>query len=669
MFSPPVNSGKNRPTTLGSSQFSGSGVDGRTNGSSWSSGSHSSPTYDSPRAFPDTFENRVTERGQPSQDTVPSSQFINPPLLDKTSEQDSYQYTREAGVSSCHQGLLQSELDLPNPRPLSSPTKPASPYYFSGSNRRRHLPDSGTQEVQSKKVRKVPPGLPSSVYTSSTSQDEYGRDSEPAFTQAKPPAAMFSGTYFMQDGSHPSSDLWPSASNGPSHSNYGGLVAPSATHVVQAPGYGGVNVHDRLAYNTRSASPNELPTGLPPMSTFHRGPPPDTNYAAVSSRAPSVNGTDAVLATRSTITSGPSQTGDALGKALASIYSPDHTNNSFSSNASTPVDSPPPLTTVAPAQWQRSSSQDPPSPGYENSLHTLQSRMEERLDRLDDAIHVMRNHAVGPAPGLAVSPAEGLVTTSHNGPMGAMGTSYCAPGLNLASRHSSLGGASNREDSAIMHGAPGALVTSAVPTSSTANELSPPLDSYRAVAIVDATPPSAATPGSSTELKSDDGDKDGSSGEFELPDEKKMEEEHKLGSRSSSVGALSPGSNPDDEDLTPEQKVERERDRRMANNARERLRVRDINEAFKELGRMCQLHLNTEKPQTKLLILHQAVTVILSLEQQVRERNLNPKAACLKRREEEKVSAGAGADRSSSLTASHPISHQGLDAPNPLGHL
>lgn len=77
-------------------------------------------------------------------------------------------------------------------------------------------------------------------------------------------------------------------------------------------------------------------------------------------------------------------------------------------------------------------------------------------------------------------------------------------------------------------------------------------------------------------------------------------------------------SNNDDEDLTPEQKMERERERRMANNARERLRVRDINEAFKELGRMVQLHLKSDKPQTKLLILHQAVAVILSLEQQVR---------------------------------------------------
>ena len=77
----------------------------------------------------------------------------------------------------------------------------------------------------------------------------------------------------------------------------------------------------------------------------------------------------------------------------------------------------------------------------------------------------------------------------------------------------------------------------------------------------------------------------------------------------------------EDEDLNPEQKAERERERRMANNARERLRVRDINEAFKELGRMCQLHLKSEKPQTKLLILHQAVAVILNLEQQVRGQN------------------------------------------------
>ena len=184
--------------------------------------------------------------------------------------------------------------------------------------------------------------------------------------------------------------------------------------------------------------------------------------------------------------------------------------------------------------------------------------------------------------------------------------------------------------------------------------------------------------------------------------------------------------------LSLEEKDLRDRERRMANNARERVRVRDINEAFRELGRMCQLHLKSDKAQTKLLILQQAVQVILGLEQQVRgrrpaapprpshrwrsahfadstpalptgalptarplrpyadgrrnggalvprslgdplpqcspfplERNLNPKAACLKRREEEKVSGVVG-DPQMVLSAAHP----GLgEAHNPAGHL
>ncbi|CAG2056256.1 unnamed protein product [Timema podura] len=95
-----------------------------------------------------------------------------------------------------------------------------------------------------------------------------------------------------------------------------------------------------------------------------------------------------------------------------------------------------------------------------------------------------------------------------------------------------------------------------------------------------------------------------------------------------------------DDDEDPDMKVAREKERRQANNARERIRIRDINEALKELGRMCMTHLKTDKPQTKLGILNMAVEVIMNLEQQVRERNLNPKAACLKRREEEKAEDG-----------------------------
>uniref|UniRef100_A0A8D1XEP0 Transcription factor E2-alpha n=1 Tax=Sus scrofa TaxID=9823 RepID=A0A8D1XEP0_PIG len=152
----------------------------------------------------------------------------------------------------------------------------------------------------------------------------------------------------------------------------------------------------------------------------------------------------------------------------------------------------------------------------------------------------------------------------------------------------------------------------------------------------------------------------------EQEDEENLAAEHEEEKKEPKAPRARTSPEEDEDDLLPpEQKAEREKERRVANNARERLRVRDINEAFKELGRMCQLHLNSEKPQTKLLILHQAVSVILNLEQQVRERNLNPKAACLKRREEEKVSGVAG-DPQMVLSAAHP----GLgEAHNPTGHM
>ncbi|XP_028164953.1 protein daughterless isoform X8 [Ostrinia furnacalis] len=136
-----------------------------------------------------------------------------------------------------------------------------------------------------------------------------------------------------------------------------------------------------------------------------------------------------------------------------------------------------------------------------------------------------------------------------------------------------------------------------------------------------------------------------------LPSNKKRKEppDSGLDSKPSSSGsadlAKPPGtkrarrycSSADEDDMDPDTKAARERERRQANNVRERIRIRDINEALKELGRMCMTHLKSDKPQTKLGILNMAVEVIMTLEQQVRERNLNPKAACLKRREEEKA--------------------------------
>lgn len=46
--------------------------------------------------------------------------------------------------------------------------------------------------------------------------------------------------------------------------------------------------------------------------------------------------------------------------------------------------------------------------------------------------------------------------------------------------------------------------------------------------------------------------------------------------------------------------------------------MRDINEAFKELGQMVALQSGSTQPLTKVMILQHAVHVISSLEQQVR---------------------------------------------------
>ncbi|XP_063245342.1 transcription factor 4-like isoform X3 [Prinia subflava] len=457
------------------------------------------------------------------------------------------------------------------------------------------------------------------VYAPSASTADYNRDS-PGYPSSKPAASTFPSSFFMQDGHH-GSDPW-SSSSGMSQGSYAGMLGNSS-HLPQSGSYCSLHPHERLSYPSHSSA--ELSSSLPPMSSFHR----NSNFS--SSCTPPANGAEPILASRgSGGAAGGSQTGDALGKALASIYSPDHTNTSFSSNPSTPVASPPSLAAGS-AVWSRNGGGASSSPNYEGPLHSL-SRIEDRLERLDDAIHVLRNHAVGAAPmGAAAGDLHGLLGAAPNGAMA--GLAY-GSGI-LANRHSLMVGA-HREDGVGIRGSHSVLPNQIpVPTlpvqSATSPELNAAQDPYRG--IPSALQGQSVSSGSS-EIKSDD-EADENLQDPKLAEEKKLEEEKK---EIKSI-TRSRSSNNDDEDLTPEQKAEREKERRMANNARERLRVRDINEAFKELGRMVQLHLKSDKPQTKLLILHQAVAVILSLEQQVRERNLNPKAACLKRREEEKVSA------------------------------
>uniref|UniRef100_A0A8C4TCP2 Transcription factor 12 n=1 Tax=Erpetoichthys calabaricus TaxID=27687 RepID=A0A8C4TCP2_ERPCA len=581
--------------------------------------------------------------------------FMNSSLMGKSSERGTFSaYNREAGVSGC-QTNLRSDIGLGSPGQLSSSGKAGTTFYaFSATNpRRRALHDSASIDpLQTKKVRKVPPGLPSSVYAPSPNSDDFNRDS-PTYPSPKPSGSMFASTFF--DGTHNSSDLW-SSSNGISQPSYGGMLGGSSSHISQSSSYGSLHAHDRLNYPPHSVSPSDINGSLPPMSSFHRSSSNTSPYVAAS-HTPPVNGSDNILAGNRGNPAGSSQTGDALGKALASIYSPDHTSSSFPSNPSTPVGSPSPLAGANP--WPRASGQAPSSPNYENSLHSL-SRMEDRLDRLDDAIHVLRNHAVGPSTSMSGTHSDlhSLLGPSHNGPIGGIASNYGTSGLVASGRAASMVGA-HRDEAASLN-SNHSVLPATVPTPST--ELNH-TDNYRGLS--GGLPGQPASTGSA-ELKSEKKEKDENSHDANSSDDLKSDDESdKKDIKMSTRGGTRTSSINEDEDLNPEQKAERERERRMANNARERLRVRDINEAFKELGRMCQLHLKSEKPQTKLLILHQAVAVILSLEQQVRERNLNPKAACLKRREEEKVSA---------VSAEPPPAHAGVhpgltDTTNPMGHM
>ncbi|KAM6975503.1 transcription factor 4 isoform 2-T2 [Tautogolabrus adspersus] len=656
MFSPPVSSGKNGPTSLGSGHFSGSNMEERTSAGSWASGSRSSKSYAEGSQY------------MASHDSL-SPPYTNSRLAGK-SERTSYSYGRESNPH-CHQSILGGEMGMGSPG-AASPTKPAGQYYqhYGANPRRRTLP-MDTMEVHTKKVRKVPPGLPSSVYAPSASTADYNRDS-PGYPSSKPPSSGFPSSFFMPDGHH-SGDPWSSSSSSMSQQGYHGSMlggGNSAHGPSQSSSYCGIHPHDRLSYPSHSSA--DISSSLPPMSSFHRsgGSGGGGNHYSTASCTASTNGTDSsIMANRAqSAAASSSQTGDALGKALASIYSPDHTNNSFSSNPSTPVGSPPSLTAASSAVWSRNGGQGASSPSYEAPLHSLQSRIEDRLERLDDAIHVLRSHAVGPSTGMSSGHGEmhNLIGAAHthNGAMGALSGGY-GTGLLSGNRHSLMVGP-HREDGGgggvgglrSGHSMGGQVSGPQLPNqSATSPDLNQP-DPYRALS---GGLQGQSTSSVSSEIKSEDeGDenllqdsKSGLDSKKEDPDNKDLK---------------SIDSNNDDEDLSPEQKMERERERRMANNARERLRVRDINEAFKELGRMVQLHLKSDKPQTKLLILHQAVAVILSLEQQVRERNLNPKAACLKRREEEKVTVSSdGAPLS--LAAHHVAAAAMGDGSNPMGQM
>uniref|UniRef100_A0A4W4FXD9 Transcription factor E2-alpha n=1 Tax=Electrophorus electricus TaxID=8005 RepID=A0A4W4FXD9_ELEEL len=608
MFAPPVANGKNRPTTLASSQFGGSGLDERSSASPWPAGEQDSPSFNQGRSY--------GEGSHYSEHDGLSSPFLSSGIGGKN-ERGPY------SSFGSQPGFLPSDVVMASADALSpSGLKSGSQFYPSYSGNPRRRPPEANIDTQPKKIRK-PPGLPSSVYAS-TSADEYPRDGAGYPTSKAAP--VYPGSFYMQEGLHPSSDPW--AASGPlGQSGYTAMLG-NPPHMSQPGSFTAINPQDRMV--TRVLLP--VWTAMPECGNIW----------------------------------------DIQRVCLSQIYPSDHNGSPFPSTASTPVGSPQGI--AGAAQWPRSAGQTALSPSYEGGLHALQNKME---DRLDEAIHVLRSHAVGQGPGAGLAAAHsevhsllGAVSSSiHNGALGSLSQGFSGPGLPLANRHAPMGG-SHHDDPACLPASSNLLQASHTSGTTQSAGAPEPFGSLPGGAAC------STHSSNSAEIKREDKEDDENSSVADKSEEEKRDpkmsrsrtrkEAFSLQSHSSVSDQGEDKDDEDDEDLPAEVKLERERERRVANNARERLRVRDINEAFKELGRMCQLHLSTDKPQTKLLILHQAVNVILNLEQQVRERNLNPKAACLKRREEEKVS-GVVADSQMPLSGAHPT--LGGDAHNPVSHI
>ncbi|CAF1292638.1 unnamed protein product [Adineta steineri] len=350
------------------------------------------------------------------------------------------------------------------------------------------------------------------------------------------------------------------------------------------------------------------------------------------------------------------QTGETLGKALQSIYPNDHP---YSSTPSTPL-SPPPLNGSS-QSWVPSASQS-----YHNQLHPLPPRLD-----VDDSFRqpppdyhhyyagYHHPHSTGPYSAFlshppSLHPASTSDTSSRNRHHDSYLTYPNPPSTSSSTSSTDANTAVNPDlnvecidkvkldienkppppPTPLPLPLPSTAITTATGSSQLTtdklNEFNLRQQNLTDLSQENASPLTIAIGGTTNNVHIGPS----SSSSSKLRNSLTLSPNSQMNLSCMRGGPGSEGSI--DPDETPEERERREKDRRAANNARERLRVRDINDAFKELGRMCSIHMRNDKPVTKLGILQQAVNLITTLEQQVRERNLNPKAACLRRREEEK---------------------------------
>ncbi|XP_060900450.1 transcription factor 3a isoform X1 [Labrus mixtus] len=600
MFELPVSNGKNRPTTLASSQFGGSGMDERSGSSPWVQGQQNNPSFNQGRGYGE-------EGLYGEQEGIASAPIFGSGIVGKA----------ERGPYSsfpAQPGFMPSEIPMASPNALSPPGLKSNSQFYSthdGNNPRRR-PAQEPIESQPKKIRKVPPGLPSSVYAPASGED-FNRDN--AGYPASKAGNVYPPPFYMQEGHHPPSDPWGSARS-MVQPGYSAMLG-NPPHLSQHGPFTAINPQDRLKRQPLPLSPQNYPLHGSEVNGAHpAGFHSSSSSFVVPSHTPPIAGTD-TLANRGTV---PGSSGDEIGKALASIYPSD--SSAFPPSPSTPSGSPQAVSGSA-SQWTRSSGQVTPSPNFEEGIQSMPSKME---DRLDEAINVLQRHASGQG-GTGLAEMHSLLSSSLGLP-----AAFTSAALGMASRLPGLL-SSHHEDSVGLPSSGGLMQGHHGPAS--VQHGSQPDGFAGLIASIQRS--------IGSDLKREEKEDDENCSLTDKSDDERKDIKGHLGT--------SLDDEEDDEDLPVEIKVEREKVRRLQNNTRERLRVRDINEAFKELGRMCQLHMSYEKPQTKLIVLQQAVNVILNLEQQVRERNLNPKAACLKRREEEKVS---GVDPQMQLGGGHP---------------
>lgn len=197
-------------------------------------------------------------------------------------------------------------------------------------------------------------------------------------------------------------------------------------------------------------------------------------------------------------------------------------------------------------------------------------------DWMMQSIHVLGNHIVGPSTAVPGGHGDihGIIGPSHNGAMGSLGSGYGTL-LFSANRHSLMIGV-HGEDGVAPRGRHSLLP----------NQVPVPQLRVQSATFLDSNPPKTLTEGcqsvssGSSKIISDD------EGNENLQDTKSSENKKLENKKDIKTITRSRSSNNDEEDMTPEQMAECEKEPRIANNAQEHLRVGDINEAFKEVGHM-----------------------------------------------------------------------------------